>query len=255
MAKPRRTTVETEAQRELSAVLRREGHQVRAARHRRRWTQTELGHRYDLAQTTVSKLERGEGGSLSLESWQQVALVLALAFDLTLGRDALEEPMDAGHLAIQELVLRLARRLGFDRTFELPTKPSDPSHSTDGGLRDNARRLLVQVECWSTFGNVNAAVRSSNRKRVEAEALAVASGNGVEYSVRQVWVVRATRRNRELLARYPEIFASRFTGSSKTWVSALTHGAPPPAEPGLVWCNVGATRLYEWRPARGRAAA
>ena len=64
MAKPRRTTVETEAQRELSAVLRREGHKVRAASHRRRWTQTELGHRCDLAQTTVSKLERGEGGSL-----------------------------------------------------------------------------------------------------------------------------------------------------------------------------------------------
>ena len=255
MAKPRRTTVETEAQRELSAVLRREGHKVRAARHRRRWTQTDLGRRCDLAQTTISKLELGEGGSLSLESWQQVALVLGLPFDLLLGRDAFEEPTDAGHLAIQELILRLARPLGFGRTFELPTKPSDPSYSTDVGLRDDVRRLLVQVECWNTFGNINSGVRSSNRKRAEAEALAVAIGNGKEYAVRQVWVVRATRRNRELLARYPEIFASRFTGSSKLWVAALTSGTPPPAEPGLVWCNVGATRLYEWRPARRRAAA
>jgi len=156
--------------------------------------------------------------------------------------------VDAGHLAIQELVLRLARPLGFARTFEPPTKPSDPSHSTDVGLRDDVRRVLVQVECWNTFGNVNSSIRSSDRKRAEAESLAVAIGNGEEYAVRQVWVVRATRRNRELLARYPEIFASRFTGSSKSWVSALTKGTPPPpAEPGLVWCNVAATRLYEWR--------
>ena len=247
MPTPRRTQVELEAQRALSAVLRREGRKVRAARRRRRWTQTDLGHRCDLAQTTVSKLERGEGGSLSLESWQQVALVLALPLDLSLGRDALEEPIDAGHLAIQELVLRLARPLGFARMFELPTKPSDPSHSTDVGLRDDVRRVLVQVECWNTFSNINASIRSSDRKRAEAEALALAIGNGEEYAVRQVWVVRATRRNQELLTRYPEIFASRFTGSSKLWVSALTKGTPPPAEPGLVWCNVAATRLYEWR--------
>ena len=252
MPTPRRTQVELEAHRELSAVLRREGRKVRAARRRRRWTQTELGRRSDLAQTTVSKIERGEGGSLSLESWQQVALVLGLPLDLSLGRDALEEPVDAGHLAIQELVLRLARPLGFGRTFELPTKPSDPIYSTDVGLRDDHRRVLVQVECWNTFGNVNASIRSSDRKRAEAEALAVAIGNGAEYAVRQVWVVRATRRNRALLARYPQIFASRFTGSSKAWVSALTKGTPPPAEPGLVWCNVSATRLFEWRPARIR---
>jgi transcriptional regulator with XRE-family HTH domain len=118
MPTPRRTQVELEAHRELSAVLRREGRKVRAARRRRRWTQTELGRRSDLAQTTVSKIERGEGGSLSLESWQQVALVLGLPLDLSLGRDALEEPVDAGHLAIQELVLRLARPLGFARTFD-----------------------------------------------------------------------------------------------------------------------------------------
>ena len=247
MPTPRRTQVELEAQRALSAVLRREGRKVRAARRRRRWTQTDLGHRCDLAQTTVSKLERGEGGSLSLESWQQVALVLALPLDLSLGRDALEEPIDAGHLAIQELVLRLARPLGFARMFELPTKPSDPSYSTDVGLRDDVRRVLVQVECWNTFGNINASIRSSDRKRAEAEAMSIAIGNGEPYAIHQAWVVRATRRNQELLTRYPEIFASRFTGSSKLWVSALTKGTPPPAEPGLVWCNVAATRLYEWR--------
>ena len=67
------------------------------------------------------------------------------------------------------------------------------------------------------------------------------------YAVRVCWVVRATRRNRRLLATYPELFASRFPGSSRGWFEALTTGSTPPPEPGLVWCDVGATRLLEWR--------
>lgn len=250
MYRRRRSAVEAEATRQLSAVLRREGAKIRAARKRRHLRQVDLGVRAGLSQPTISQMERGEGGTLSLESWQQVAIVLGLPLELTLARDRLEEPIDAGHLAIQELILRLARRSGSARTFELPTKPSDPAHSTDIGLRNDVERWLIQVECWNTFGNVNASIRSTDRKRAEAEALAVAIGNGEPYSVHQVWVVRATRRNRELLARYPEIFASRFTGSSRAWVAALRNGTRPPAEPGLVWCDVGATRIYEWRPTR-----
>jgi hypothetical protein len=201
-----------------------------------------------LAQSTISQIERGDGGTLSLETWQRVAITLDLRLDLTLGRDPLEEPVDAGHLAIQELVLGLGRSRGHRRTFELPTRPADPSLSTDVGLIDDAQRRLVQVECVNTFGNINAPVRSSDRKRAEAEAYAVAIGHGEPYVVHQCWVIRSTRRNRALLARYPETFRSRFRGSSKAWVAALTSGSQPPAEAGLVWCDLAATRLFEWRP-------
>jgi transcriptional regulator with XRE-family HTH domain len=225
----------------------REGAKVRRARRRRGWTQAQLGAKIGLAQSTMSDLEIGEGGSLSLVVWQQLALVLELPLEVTLGRDAHEEPVDAGHLAIQELILRLGRSTGRRRTFELPTKPADPARSTDVGLKDDNLRQLVQVECVNTFGNISAAVRSADRKRAEAEALAISIGYGAPYAVRQVWVVRATRRNRRLLAIYPEIFATRFPGSSRAWVEALTVGKAPPAEAGLVWCDVAATRLFEWR--------
>jgi hypothetical protein len=103
------------------------------------------------------------------------------------------------------------------------------------------------VECVNVFGTVNASIRSSDRKRAEAEELAVAIGHGRTYTVHQVWVVRASQRNREIVARYPEIFTARFTGSSHAWVRALTEGTAPPNEPGLVWCDVKATRLFAWR--------
>jgi hypothetical protein len=67
------------------------------------------------------------------------------------------------------------------------------------------------------------------------------------YTVAACWIIRATRRNRELVARYPELFASRFPGSSIGWVHALARRIEPPSEPGLVWSDVRATRLFAWR--------
>jgi transcriptional regulator with XRE-family HTH domain len=248
MSTRRRTGLSVAAERTLQPILSREGDKLRRARKRRRWTQWDLAGRVSVDQATISRLERGAGAKLSLMLWQQVALLLDLPLDLKLGRDSLEPPADAGHLDIQELVLRLGRRSGYGRTFELATKPSDPSLSTDVGLTDAVNRRLIQVECVNTFGMINAAIRSSDRKRAEAEALAVAKGHDYPYSVHHVWIVRATRRNRALVARYPELFATRFTGSSRAWVAALTKGAPPPTQLGLVWCDVRATRLFEWRP-------
>ncbi len=225
----------------------REGGKVRSARKRRRWTQAHLGVKVGLSQSAVSDLELGDGAALSLVAWQRAAIVLDLPLKFELGRDALEEPVDAGHLKIQELILRLGRRTGRHRTFELATKPDDPSRSTDVGLIDDTHRQLLQIECVNTMGNVGAAARSSDRKRAEAEAFGISIGYGRPYTVRQCWVVRSTRRNRRLLAQYPETFQARFTGSSRAWVSALMNGAPAPAAPGLVWCDVACTRVFAWR--------
>jgi len=109
---------------------------------------------------------------------------------------------------------------------------------------------LIHVECWNVIGDIGAAVRSSTRKQAELADLAVARW-GTDATTGLVWVVRATARNRALVARYPEVFARAFPGSSRGWVDALVNGVPPPEEPGLVWTDVGATRLFAWRRRTG----
>lgn len=245
--KKRRSKLESEAMRLLQPSLRDEGQKIRASRKRRGWTQKESGRRAELSQQTISQIERGDGATLSVAAWKRVALALNLPLEIKVGRDAMEPPVDAGHLGVQELILRLGRGGGYARTFELQTRSTDPMRSTDVGLVDHVNRRMLRIECVNSFGDIGSAIRSSDRKQREAEGLAISLGHGEPYTVHECWVIRSTRRNREIIGRYPEIFASRFRGSSRAWVSALTRGEAPPDEPGLIWCDVGATRIFDWR--------
>ena len=233
--------------------LSRVGAELRGSRRRHRLTQRAVARLTGLSDSSISDIERGWGGSYSTDALQLAALAVGRRLIVTLSADELQGPADAGHLAMQELVLRLARARGIVRTFELTTKPADPARSADVGLRDDRRRQLVLVECWNSIGDVGSAARSSERKRAEAEQMAVAVGPlGQDdvvrpYRVALCWIVRATARNRALVGRYPEVFATRFPGSSTGWVRALSAGHEPPHDPGLVWCDVQATRLFAWR--------
>lgn len=195
----------------------------------------------------VKRMESGRGSAIPGHRWHAVALALDTMHLTAFARDQHEEPADAGHLAIQELLLRLGAAQGFDKSVELPTRSADPSRSIDVSLRNDRRRVLMVLEAWNLFGDIGAGKRSFHRKLAEADALAVAAWGTQPYRVAGCWVVRATRRNRALIARYPQVFATAFPGSSRGWVAALTDGADPPLEPGLVWCDVACTRIYAWR--------
>jgi len=212
---------------------------------RRGWTQADLADRASLGRQVIGRAERGVG-PIDLETLERISISLDVPLVLDFGRDRTRELSDAGHLAMQELVLQLGRTAGLEPRFELATKPAEPWRSSDVALANERKRVLIGVECWNEIGDVGASSRSSTRKQAELEGLAAARW-GPDGRARHVWVVRATARNRDLVARYPEVFAARFPGASRSWIEALTAGAEPPEEPGLVWCDVGTTRLYEWR--------
>ena len=247
MPKRKPRELAAEAQRRNREQLAALGARVRAARLRRRATQQAMAALAGISRSTWSDVERGLGGGHTMDTWQRVGLALGTPLMVDLPRDVMADTADAGHLAMQELMLGLGRRTGFVGSFELPTKPSEPWRSTDVALRSDSRRLLILEECWNTIGDVGAAARSTNRKVVEAEALAIALGGERPYAVRSVWIVRATARNRALVQRYPEVFARAFPGSSHGWMEALTRGADPPEKRGLVWCDIDSNRVFAWR--------
>lgn len=225
------------------------GRRVREARRRRRASQAALGTRVGISASWVSAIERGDGAGAPLEVWFALSDALAVPLRVEFQRDPVADVADGGHLKLQELALRLGRQTNRARALELPTKPADPAYSIDVCLRDDTNRVLFIEECWNTFGNINASVRSTRRKIADAEEMAAAiGGEAGSYRVAAVWIVRDTRANRALLGRYPEVFAAAFTASSAAWVRALTQsGVDPPTELGLVWATVSATDVFARR--------
>jgi Helix-turn-helix. len=258
MVATRRTAIAVEAERRTRERRARLGSDIKAMRVRRKWSQRELARRADVGRLVIGRAERGVG-SLDIDTLERIALALGVPLAIGFSRDLREDVTDAGHLAIQETVLRVARPAGYERQFELQTRPSEPWRSTDVALASDQRRVAIVAECWNTVGDFGQAARSSRRKLAELEQVAIARW-GPDGRAGLVWVVRETARNRALIARYPEVFATLFTGSSRDWVNALVHGSEPPDAPGLIWCDTATGRLHAWHrraaaPARGAANA
>lgn len=251
MAGIRRTKARIAGEAMAAEAARAAGAAVRASRKRRHLAQEVLARNVGVSRSRLADIETGDGAGLPLDTWFALGEALGRPFKAEFVRDRLEQPADAGHLDIQELVLGLGRHVGYDRIFELATRPADPTRSSDAALLDRRQRRLILNECWNTFGNIGESARSSDRKMAEAAQLAIAmAGDGPPYQLGLCWIVRDTARNRELIARYRHIFEARFPGSSTAWVRALTEGGPIPAQPGMVWCDLRATRLFAWRRQR-----
>jgi transcriptional regulator with XRE-family HTH domain len=115
-----------EAARRNAEQLARAGGELREARTSRRLTQEQTGDRAGIGRGVVSRIERGRGGSVAIDAWQRLGLVVGRPVVISILRDIDGETRDAGHLAMQELILRLGRHAGYQGIFELPTKPSEP---------------------------------------------------------------------------------------------------------------------------------
>ena len=223
------------------------GAAVRAARLRRRLSQAELGARVSMSRPRVADIEAGRGATVPLPIWFAIAKALELYLKFEFARDPQQELRDAGHLDIQELVVRVAA----PGVWRAEWESRSANRSIDVRLEDRRQRRILIVECTNTLGDLGEAMRSSDYKLREAEQRAVAlTGAGEPFHVGLVWVVRDSKRNREIVNRYERLLDSRFSGSSVEWVKALVVGARMPGEPGLVWSDLKATRLFARRRSR-----
>jgi transcriptional regulator with XRE-family HTH domain len=257
MRRPRRKEHEIAGSREARSLAGTLGDDARATRHRRRLTQQRVSDRVGISRARLAELERGEGDNAPLATWVKLGIALARPLAVAFSRDidadsAANAPRDAGHLAAQELVLRLARGHGRRASVELATRPHDPAHAADVVLRDERARTLILVEILNRAGDLGAAARSTDRKAAELERFAILEGGDEgPFHVASGWLLVDSAANRRLVARYPEFLRTRLPGSSVAWARALAYGAalPPGAAPALAWVDTRAGRIHplRWR--------
>jgi hypothetical protein len=118
--------------------------------------------------------------------------------------------------------------------------------STRGGATRFADLLLTRgtdsalVEIWNWLADVGDAFRSWDRKLERLCAL--------DQSASGCWVIRATRRNRQLVADHRTLFAARFPGSAGAWLRSFERlDAPMPDAAALLWVSVRGDRLIASR--------
>ncbi len=251
MADRTTTSVKTESATETMRIAATLGGEARATRRRRRRTQAQTAETAGISRARYAEIERGQGDTAPLDLWVRIGLAIDRPLAVSFSRDIEPvEPADAGHLAAQELVLRLVTASGRLRqaSFEAPTRPADPSRSADILIRDDARLTITIAEIWNRLGDIGSAARATSRKVVDAESMAVvAGGDRGAYRVAVGWLLVDTAANRRLVSRYPAILRARFPGPSTGWVHALADGADPPTEPAIAWVDLHAGRLVPIR--------
>jgi hypothetical protein len=212
----------------------------------------DVAERARLSQPFISHLELGRGTDTSMETWAIVAAVLGEQLAAFLERaPGADQPRDLEHLRRQRLVIDLAARGGWQAQPELAIdEAAVRSRAIDVVLIRPARREAIAVEVWDLLTDVGAAMRSLDGKVATLgrrlmppvdEAIAL-------WTVRGLWVVRGTHRNRSLLAEFETLLAARFPARSGDWLRTLTDPSTAiPSHDGLCWTDARARRLISWR--------
>ncbi len=211
-----------------------------------------------MAQSTVVTAEHGDADDFTLRTWARLAVGSGVELRAYLkGASAADRPRDAVHLKAQELLLQTAAPGGWHGFAELGI--DDAAHGSrfiDVALerhRDRPEMAVLEVVDW--IDDVGAGLRDWTRRLARADQLATArltrddpaKGGLILPAVSGCWVLRATRRNRDLVRDHSLVFRSRFGGSGTAWLAALRGPAPMPSEPAILWVSIDGERLWAAR--------
>jgi transcriptional regulator with XRE-family HTH domain len=194
------------------------GSAIRLVRQRRRWTQTELAARAGVSDSTVSRIERGHIGSLSVATIQEVAGALDIRVDLVPRWRAgdLDRLLNRRHATLHELVARW-----FGEVVPEWVLAPEVSYSIYGerGVIDilawhPGRRALLIIELKTDIVDVNDIAGQADRRRRLART--IVADRGWDPASVSVWVVVApSRTNRRRVAAHEALLRAAFPADGR----------------------------------------
>jgi transcriptional regulator with XRE-family HTH domain len=216
---------------EIAAML---GDRLRRARQEGRWRQTDIAERAGVSQATISRMELGGGGSITLDTWSAVASAtgLRLTADLRSNTDAAREAAPAARRC-HSLIVDEAQGGGWTAVTEIA------SDLIETVLFRPLRGEVVIVRVWDAIASVDAAAREL-LQAIDLER----ERRGASVDVGGLVVVLYATGNRRRVAEGRAILREVVPASGARWVGALRHPRLPiPREPGLIWAVPDGSRI------------
>lgn len=210
-------------------------------------TQRQAADRAGVSQAYWSSVERGIATTATLETLASCAAAVETELAAFLeARPGADLPRDIAHLRGQATIVREATAGTWRAGVEVPVDPgARRSRSIDVALERSTRREIAVVELVDLIVDAGADMRGL------ADKVAAVRRQRPEARVAGLLAIRATRRNRRLVAELAPVMDARFPASSAAWLSALRDPAVRmPDDDGMVWARVDGSGLFARRATR-----
>ena len=214
---------------------------VRAIRIRLRWRQSDLAERAGVSQTIVSRIERGDLGTVPLATVRRVAVALEIQVDLVgrwRGADA-HRLLSARHSALGESVIRGLTRPGWIFAPEVSFSIFGDRGVVDILAWHRDAGILLVIELKTQIVDINELVGTFDRKVRNAAQIARDHGWAVdERTMVSAWVIVAdSRTNRRRVHDHAAMLRAAYPLDGRhvrTWlkkprgsIRCLSFWAPP----------------------------
>lgn len=224
---------------------------IRALRRRKGWRHVDLAVAAGVSQGTVSSIERGHSGCLSLETHMRVAGALdaRISLDVRWRAGELDRILDQDHASLAAAVVRLLESAGWSVRVEVTYAVYGQRGSIDVLAWHEATKALLVIEIKTEVTSAEATIRRLDEKLRLAAGVALERFGWKATTVSRVLVVEDSSTARDRVESGAALFDAAFparTVAFRRWLRA-----PVGAVSGLVFFR-RTNRRGGTEPPRGR---
>jgi len=191
----------------------RVGTLIRAVRRQRGWRQRDVARAAGVRQTSVSRLERGELGRMTVANIRRIAAALSVALPFEprwRGTAASARLLDEDHAYLVERCAEMLRRAGWEVVIEFTFSVYGERGAVDIVAWQPSRRALLIVEVKSAIVDLQALISTLDRKVRLLPKLVAEQRGWVPVLVGRLVYAPATTRNRGVVTRHAALLRSAY---------------------------------------------